>query len=334
MGEEKALNVGPFGIEVAYERFGDPAAPPVLLIMGGGAQMISWPEGFCAELVSRGVQVIRFDNRDAGLSSHFSDGPVPDLRAALAGDFSSASYTLSDMAADTVGLLDVLGIGRAHLVGASLGGMIAQTVAIEHPGRVRSLTSMMSSTGHRSVGQAKLAALARLGAPPEDRQGFIDWQVRAFRKIGSPGFEFDERAVADRAGRCYDRDHDRLGMARQSVAVLVSGDRTARLRSLRVPTLVIHGADDIMCDVSGGRATAAAIPGAALVIIDGMGHSLPRPLWPEFATRIAGLVKRAEADLSEAGATPARSAPRLAAPSPALAGTGPPPGRRPASDAG
>ncbi len=295
MGEERALNVGPSGIEVAYERFGDPGAPPVLLMMGGGAQMINWPEGFCAELLSRGVHAIRFDNRDTGLSSHFPDAPVPDLQAAVAGDLSSASYTLSDMAADTIGLLDVLGFDSAHIVGASMGGMIAQTIAIEHPARVRSLTSMMSTTGNRSAGQPNLAAIAGLGAPPDDRQGFIDWQVRAFRVVGSPGFEFDEPAVADRAGRSYDRGHDHLGMVRQSVAVLASGDRTARLRSLRVPTLVLHGADDVMCDVSGGRATAAAVPGAKLVIIDGMGHSLPRQLWPEMATHIADLVHRAEA---------------------------------------
>ncbi|MEU1626142.1 alpha/beta hydrolase [Streptomyces sp. NPDC020096] len=295
MSEEKALGVGPSGIEVAYERFGDPQAPPVLLVMGGGAQMINWPEGLCAELVNHGVQVIRFDNRDSGRSSHFPDGPAPDLQAALAGDFSSASYTLSDMAADTVGLLDVLGLDSAHVVGASLGGMVAQTVAIEHPARVRSLVSMMSTTGDRGVGQCDFAAVAGLGASPEDRQGFIDWQVRALRAVGSPGFAFDEAAVADRAGRAYDRGYDPLGMARQGVAALASGDRTARLRAVRIPTLVIHGADDVMCDVSGGRATAAAVPGAELVTINGMGHSLPRELWPRLTSLIARHVRSFEA---------------------------------------
>ena len=295
MAEEKARNVGPSGIEVAYERIGDRGALPVLLIMGAGAQMISWPDGFCAELAGRGLQLIRFDNRDAGRSTHFPDGPVPDLAAALAGDFSSAAYTLADMAADTAGLLDVLGLGSAHIVGASLGGMIAQTMAIECPARVRSLTSIMSTTGALGVGLPDLPAIAGLGAPPANRAGFIDWRVRALRVTGSPGFEFDEAAAAELAGRAYDRDHDRLAMLRQSVAVLAAGDRTARLRSLRVPALVLHGDDDRMCHVSGGRATAAAIPGAELVIFEGMGHSLPQQLWPKIADLIAGLVQRAEA---------------------------------------
>jgi pimeloyl-ACP methyl ester carboxylesterase len=297
MGEEKALNVGPSAIEMAYERFGDPQAPLILLLMGGGAQMINWPEGLCAELVDRGLHVLRFDQRDTGRSTHFSDAPVPDPQAAMAGDFSSAAYTLSDMAADAVGLLNVLGFDSAHIVGASMGGMIAQTIAIEYPGRVRSLTSIMCTTGDWSVGQTDFSMLAGVGSPPaaEDRQGFIEWQVRASRAVGSPGFEFDEAAVADRAARHYDRGHNPLSMMRHSVAALASGDRTAQLQSLRVPTVVIHGTDDVMFDIGGGRATAAAIPDAKLVIIEGMGHSLPRELWPVFATHITELVHRAEA---------------------------------------
>ncbi|MCC3771890.1 alpha/beta fold hydrolase [Streptomyces sp. UNOC14_S4] len=295
MSEEKAVNVGPSAIEVVYERFGGPGAPPVLLMMGGGAQMINWPDGFCAELVGHGLQVIRFDNRDSGRSTHFRDAPVPDLQAALAGDLSSASYSLSDMAADAVGLLDVLGIDSAHLVGASLGGMIAQTLAVEHPGRVRSLTSMMSTTGDLAVGQPHFAKLSGLGPPPDDRQGYVGWQVRALRAVGSPGFPFDAAGVAERAGLAHDRGVDHPGMMRQAVAVLATGDRTARLRTLKVPTLVVHGAADVMCDVSGGQATAEAVPGAELVIIEGMGHDLPRQLWPRLGALIAGLVRRTEA---------------------------------------
>ncbi|MER6006039.1 alpha/beta hydrolase [Nonomuraea angiospora] len=296
MTVEKASNVGPSGIEVAYERLGDPQAPPVLLVMGLAGQLINWPDGLCAELVDRGLHVVRFDNRDSGLSTHLHDAPPPDLPAALAGDASSASYTLSDMAADTVGLLDALGLDSAHVVGASMGGMIAQTIAIEHPGRVRSLTSMMSTTGDPSVGQARPEAMAAFaGPPPTTREEAIERSVLIFRLAGSPGFAFDEAALRDRAGLSYDRDHDRVAVARQAVAVVASGDRTPRLRSVEVPTLVIHGAEDAMCDPSGGRATAAAIPGAELVMIDGMGHDLPRPLWPDLASRIATLAHHADA---------------------------------------
>jgi pimeloyl-ACP methyl ester carboxylesterase len=296
VSEEEALNVGPSRIEVTYERFGDPRAPPVLLVMGLGTQMLGWHEGFCEGLVARGLHVIRFDNRDVGLSSHFPDAPTPDVAAARSGDVSSASYTLSDMADDTVGLLDALRLESAHVVGASMGGMIAQTIAIEHPGRIRSLTSIMSTTGSRSVGQSKAEALrAMAGPPPANRQEVIDRSVKLFRVIGSPGFEMDEAALRERTGVSYDRAYDPLGVVRQTVAVLASEDRTARLRSIDVPTLVIHGAEDLICDVSGGRATAEAIRNAELVVIEGMGHNLPRALWPDISSRIASLVQRAEA---------------------------------------
>jgi pimeloyl-ACP methyl ester carboxylesterase len=185
---------------------------------------------------------------------HVVDGPAPDLAAALAGDLSSASYTLSDMAADAVGLLDALELESAHVVGASLGGMIAQTISIEHPRRVRSLTSIMSTTGDPSVGRPDLQVLAGLGPQPAGRPEFIDWSVRAFRAIGSPGFPFEEETVRERSGRAWDRDHDPLAFARHAMAAIASGDRTARLRSVAVPALVIHGADDRMCDLSGGQA--------------------------------------------------------------------------------
>ncbi|MCP2270999.1 Pimeloyl-ACP methyl ester carboxylesterase [Actinokineospora diospyrosa] len=287
-------DVGPAGITVAFERFGDPADPPVLLLMGGGAQMINWPEGFCAELVARGLHVVRFDNRDTGRSSRVENGPEPDLRAAMAGDFSSASYTLSDMAADTVGLVDRLGLERVHLVGASMGGMIAQTVAVEFPQRVLSLTSIMSTTGDPAVGQADLRALGAVGAPPGTRAEFVRWQVAALRAVSSPGFAFDEAGAAERAGRVFDRGFDLTGMLRQSVAVLASGDRTEKLRGLQLPTVVIHGTEDRMCDVSGGRATAAAIPGAELVLVDGLGHGFPREVWPVFADHVLGVVRIAQ----------------------------------------
>ncbi|MEU7185984.1 alpha/beta hydrolase [Streptomyces sp. NPDC045369] len=309
MGEELALRVGPSRMEMAYECFGDDHAPPVLLVMGGGAQMIAWPEEFCAELVRSGLRVIRFDNRDAGRSSRFPDLtgpdlpdpdpqdldlPGPDVRTVLTGDSSLAPYTLSDMADDIVGLLDVLQVRSAHLVGASLGGMIAQTMAVEHPERTRSLTSMMSSTGDRAVGRPDATALAGLGTPPQDRRSFIAWQVRALRAVASPGFAFDEAAATERAERAYDRGHDPAGMVRQFAAARASGDRTARLRSVRVPALVIHGTDDVLIDMNGGRATAAAIPGAELAIIDGMGHSIPRELCPQLVMLIAHLIHRVE----------------------------------------
>jgi len=296
MPELTARNVGPSGIEIAYECLGDPGAPPVLLIMGAGAQMINWPEEFCGALVDRGLHVIRFDTRDAGRSTHFPDAPVPDFAAALAGDLFTASYTLSDLAADAVGLLDALGMTGAHLVGSSMGGMIAQMIAIEYPERTRSLTSMMSTTGERGVGEADFSLFAELGAPPQDREAFIEWQVRALRLAASPspGFAFDAVAAAERAGRVFDRGYDALGIQRQGLAVVATGDRTERLRSVRVPALVVHGAADLVCDVSGGRATAAAVPGADLLILEGMGHSLPRELWPELADRIGEFIHHAE----------------------------------------
>lgn len=293
----KLLGVGPARIDIAYERLGDPAHPPVLLIMGLGAQLIGWPDGFCDELVARRLHVIRFDNRDVGESTHMTDAPPPNMAAVIAGDHASVSYRLSDMAADTIGLLDALELDSVHLVGASMGGFIAQTIAIEHPRRVRSLTSIMSTTGSPSVGQMHPDALRlfTLGTPTTRAEAVERAQI-AFRTVGSPGFPPDSDAVAERAGRAYDRGYDPLGMARQGVAVIASGDRTARLRELDVPALVIHGTDDKMIDVSGGRATAAAIPGAELLEVWGMGHDLPRPQWPLLAGRIAELVERAEAE--------------------------------------
>jgi pimeloyl-ACP methyl ester carboxylesterase len=293
---ETASKAGPAGIDISYQRLGKPDAPVVLLIMGIAGQLINWPDAFCHALVEGGLQVVRFDNRDSGLSTHLTDAPPPDLPAVLAGNLSSVSYTLSDMAADGVGLLDALGFRKAHLVGASMGGAIAQTMAIEHPERVRSLTSMMSTTGNMSVGQPSPEVLREVFAGPRavTRDEVIQQRLRAVRAAGSPGYPADEEEVAAAAGRAYDRSYDPAGVARQAVATVASGDRTERLRHLEIPTLVIHGLADGMCDASGGRATAEAIPGAELVLIEGMGHDLPAGLRSQLAERIAGFVWRAE----------------------------------------
>ncbi len=297
MQERRAVGVGPDEIDVAYEERGDPADPTVLLVMGVAGQLVHWPDGFCDALVERGLHVVRFDNRDSGRSTHMTAAPPPDLAATLAGDLSSVSYTLSAMAADAVGLLDALGLPGAHVVGASMGAAIAQTMAIEHPDRVRSLTSMMFTTGDPAVGQTPPETLASVfGAPPATtRSQVVSRAVRAAGYVGSPGYPVDEAAVADRAGRAYDRDHDPTAIARQAVAAVASGNRTERLRALDVPALVVHGVEDRMIDVSGGRATAAAIPGAELLLVDGMGHDLPPGLWPRLTEAIREVVDRGEA---------------------------------------
>ncbi len=293
---EMARNVGPGGIDIAFERLGYRDAPVVLLIMGIAAQLIAWPDDFCDALASHGLQLVRFDNRDAGLSTHIAGAPPADLPGALAGDLTSASYTLSDMAGDAVGLLDALGCEKAHVVGASMGGAIAQTMAIEYPERVRSLTSMMSTTGNAAVGQASPEVLGEIfgGPRPVTRDDVIQQMVRAHRAVRSPGYPGAEDEVAARAGRAYDRCYDPAGVARQAVASVASGDRTCGLRRLDVPALVIHGLADRLCDASGGRATAEAIRGAELVLTEGMGHDLPRALRPELAARIAEFVWRAD----------------------------------------
>ena len=274
------------GIDLEYEEFGDPSKPTLLLVMGLGAQMIVWDERFCQLLADRGFHVIRYDNRDVGLSTKFDDAGEPNLAAAMGGDGSSAAYLLADMADDGIGLLDALGIDKAHIVGASMGGMIVQEMAIRHADRVLSLCSIMSTTGDRAVGQPTAEAMtALLAPPPQNRDEALDLAVKAQKVIGGT-YPVDEAKVRERAGRSYDRMNYPMGMARQLVAIMASPDRTPKLQQLDVPTLVIHGAVDPLVTPSGGEATAKAIPGAELLVLDGMGHDTPEQLWPQIVDAI------------------------------------------------
>ena len=282
------------GIEIEYEALGDPAHPALLLIEGLGGQMIGWPDQFCHDLVSRGFYVVRFDNRDSGLSSKIEGGPEPDVVAAYFGDTSSASYTLDDMADDAAGLLRAIDVEAAHLVGLSMGGMIAQTFAVRHPEKTLSLCSIMSTTGGRDVGQPTDEAMGHLVRPPATtREECAEAAVASHRLLGSPAYPIGDDEVCRAAMRRYDRAHYPEGAARQLCAILASGDRTERLAGVRVPTVVIHGTDDALIQPSGGRATADAIPGAELIMVEGMGHDLPADLWPRIVDAIAANAARA-----------------------------------------
>lgn len=279
------------GIEIEYESFGS-GDQALLLIMGLGAQMILWDDEFCEQLASRGLRVIRFDNRDVGLSTHFEAAGVPnvvEMMGQLAkGELPESPYSLDDMADDTAGLLDALGLGSAHICGASMGGMVAQTVAIRHPDKVKSLISVMSSTGDPSLPSGKPEIMALLAqAPPKDREGYVEYSVGMWRSVGSPGFPFDEAAIRERSGRHYDRNFDPGGVGRQMAAVFAHGDRTPKLAGVRAPTLVIHGQDDPLVPVECGTATQAAIPGAKLLVVEGMGHDLARGVWPQVVEAIS-----------------------------------------------
>jgi len=284
------------GLELAYQEMGEPDGEPLLLVMGLGTQMIAWDEGFCGLLAERGFRVVRFDNRDIGRSTKIASAGVPGRADLMLGRAGSAAFLLPDMAADTIGLMDHLGIESAHIVGVSMGGMIAQTLAIGHPRRLRSLGSIMSNTGSRWTGMPSRKAMAvLLGRPPRGREAAIERAVKTFRVIGSPGYPFDEERVRQISARSYDRGHSAAGVLRQLHAITASGDRTQALRGVRVPTTVIHGKRDPLVRPAGGRATARAIPGARLKLIDGMGHDLPRQLWPVFVEEIAANAARAAA---------------------------------------
>ena len=279
-------------VELCYETFGDRSNPPLLLVMGLGTQMIGWHEEFCAALAGRGFFVVRYDNRDVGRSTSMKGRP-PTMRQLLTRKV-QAGYTLDDLAADGIGLLDHLGIERAHVVGASMGGMIAQTMAGRRPDRVLSLASIMSNTGARLKGQPRLSAYpVLLRRAPDDRDAYVEHVVRAFSLIRSPGFETDDDHLRDVARRSYDRGFNPAGSGRQLAAIIASGDRSEVLRWITAPTVVIHGKADKLIAPSGWRATAKAIPGARLVEIDGMGHDLPRGVWPQIIEAIVENTTRA-----------------------------------------
>ena len=285
-------------LDICYETFGDPDDPAMLLIMGLGTQMVAYHDEFCAQLADRGFYVIRHDNRDIGRSTHLDAAPVPSF-VQLAKRDRRSPYTLADMAGDSVGVLDALGIEKAHIVGTSMGGMIAQTIAIRSPERTLSLVSIMSNTGDFFHGQPALTMYAVLLKPsPRERDGFIEHAVEMFSKIGGTGFPPEVEDLREIASLSYDRGHDARGSQRQLWAIVADRDRAPELRKLTVPATVIHGAQDKLVRPSGGRATARAIPGARLVEIPGMGHGLPRGAWPAIIGAIADTAARAGAPVS------------------------------------
>lgn len=286
-GPERLLDVGG-EITLCAQSFGDPADPALLLISGLGQQLIAWPTELCGQLAARGLHVIRFDNRDVGRSTRASVRP-PTLTQLATRRFSPAQYTLAEMARDTAGLLDALELERVHVAGRSMGGMIGQTLAAQHPQRVLTLTSVMSTTGARRVGRpAPSTWRLMLGKPSKEREASIERAVVLWRHIGSHGFPFDEAEVRALAGLAWDRGHDPAGVARQLAAIIKSGDRTREVATIAAPTLIVHGDRDRMVAPTGGKATAAAIPGARHVTIAGMGHDLPQGAWPQLVELIAG----------------------------------------------
>ena len=282
------------GIQIEYETFGNSSGRPLLLIIGLGGQLIFWDDVLCRDLAGRGHYVIRFDNRDAGLSTKFDGAGIPDLVATFGkivqGQKISTPYTLDDMADDAAGLLDALEIKRAHICGMSMGGMIAQTMAIRHPSRLLSLISIYSNTGNPELPQPKPEVMELLlAAPPNEREASVEHMVRLFKTIAGPGFPVDDEWTRKIVAQCYDRCFCPQGIARQLVAIWAHGNRKPALASVKVPTLVIHGTADPLVSVEGGKDTAKAIPGAQLMLIEGMGHDLPHGgAWPRIVEAITG----------------------------------------------
>jgi pimeloyl-ACP methyl ester carboxylesterase len=290
------------GITLCYETYGEPSQPTALLVMGLGTQMIAWHEDFCRQLADRGLHVVRFDNRDIGRSTHVSGAP-PTIAQLLTRSRRAARYSLADMAEDGAALLERLSLGSAHVIGASMGGMIAQTLAARHPASVRSLVSIMSNSGSLLSGQPSLGVYSTfLRRAPRERDAFIEHMAAVFAAIGSPGLR-DAEEIRELIGASYDRDHDPDGPGRQLAAILAAGNRTTELRRITAPTLVIHGTADRLVGFSGGRATARAIRGARLMPVEGMGHDLPRVLWPQLIDAIATHAQTAQDTAAAAGAT-------------------------------
>ncbi len=269
------------GIDIEYEEFGDPKAPALLLVTGLGAQMISWDDAFCEQLAARGFRVIRFDNRDSGLSTRMEAAGPPDVASALNGDPHPA-YTLDDMAADAAGLLDTLGIEAAHIVGASMGGFIAQLIAINHPGRALSLTSIMSGPSRgEGISPTPEGSALLFRQPPSNPDESIEMAMSGRRLLVGSGDPFDEAFERAKATRAVQRAWYPVGTGRQLLAVLAAEPRLERLHGVRVATLVIHGKDDILVPIENGRMVAAAVPGARMLELEGMGHDIPKRVWPQ-----------------------------------------------------
>ena len=288
-------------LHIEYESLGDPSHPAIVLIMGLGMQLMAWPDTFCQQLVARGYRVLRFDNRDCGLSGRAPGKKRANLLLAMAASALGlpvrTPYTLDDMAGDAIGLMDRLGIAQAHIVGASMGGMIAQVLAAKFPQRVLSLTSIMSSSGYRKVSKpTKPARKVLLSRPtdPKDPESVIEYMVEMFGVIGSPAYPSSKDELRSRIGRSVRRAYEPAGTARQLLAIIASGDRRKLLRTIAAPTLVIHGADDPLVPLAAGRDTAQNIPGASLMVIDGMGHDFPEGLMPRLAQAIADHCDRSE----------------------------------------